>query len=528
MSEIILKINFHKSTSANYKNVIKLSKFFKNFVQEENNNSIEIDQEELILHKRKILNLINYIQSWKNSEILYKEIKITRSGINLLSSMLDCSQSYENSYNKDKHCFIDNYREGWHCKHIKDIKRHLPEHYYDYFHRRGQFWFDFGSFDTDENWIFNKEHLLSCVMKEAEKNYLQFCPYFKQHYIENIISDLPSKICLKDNNDWVINEKDVDNGLKVEKKKIGIIPKKIMDEALGIDNMKGIGFGASVSTKNDEPKEKENDSIRNIPEVSFNEIGGLDDILMMIREIIELPIKTPDLFKHLGIKPHKGILLFGPSGCGKTLIAKAIANEIQAHFIDIKGPELFNKYIGQSFENLRNIFAKAYELQPAIIFFDEIDAIAHSRSESEINLHDSQFVNQLLTLMDGMEDYGNVRVIASTNRPELLDNALLRPGRFDYHIEIKKPTLDGCKEIFKINIQDMPIESTFNPDSFAEKLFGLTGADIAFIVRESAYNCIRRKVIFSDIIDNKYPVNFNDFIITKDDFNNALNKLSDR
>ena len=145
------------------------------------------------------------------------------------------------------------------------------------------------------------------------------------------------------------------------------------------------------------------------------------------------------------------LILFGPPGCGKTMIAKAIANEIQAHFISVKGPELLNKYYGQSEENLRTLFEEASEMQPSIIFFDEIDAIAQKRS-SEDNLRiEAKFVNQLLTLMDGIEDYGSVCVIAATNRPELLDSALLRPGRFDYQLNVPKPDKEGCKTIFEIN-----------------------------------------------------------------------------
>jgi SpoVK/Ycf46/Vps4 family AAA+-type ATPase len=164
----------------------------------------------------------------------------------------------------------------------------------------------------------------------------------------------------------------------------------------------------------------------------------------------------------MGIKPHKGILLYGPPGCGKTMIAKAIANEINAHFIAIKGPELLNKYLGESEANLRKVFLDAREKQPAIIFFDEIDAVAQKRSSNESLRSESRFVTQLLSLMDGIEDYGKVCVIASTNRHEFLDDALLRPGRFDYNIYIDKPTKKGCRDIFCIKTRDMPISSELN------------------------------------------------------------------
>lgn len=174
---------------------------------------------------------------------------------------------------------------------------------------------------------------------------------------------------------------------------------------------------------------------------------------------------------------------------------------------------------------MRNVFNEARDLQPSIIFFDEIDAIAQSRSSEESLLYDSQFVNPLLVLMDGVEDYGNIRIIASTNRYELIDPALLRPGRFDYHLEITKPTLQGCLEILKIYTKNMPIESNFDIDNFSKRLFGYTGADIAFVVRESAYNCIRRNINIENIIHGNDKIDFKIFSISQDDFLFALSVL---
>jgi len=340
------------------------------------------------------------------------------------------------------------------------------------------------------------------------------CPIFNFKNVEKSISELPDKIDLENSDSWIIKYDEDLDGQLIEQKPICIVPKKFEQYS---------DYGLRISF---DEKEEETIRKRYIPQVRFEDIGGIDDIIEIIREVIELPLNQPELFDYLGVKPHKGILLFGPPGCGKTLIAKAIANEIKAHFISIKGPELFNKYHGQSEQNLRDVFEEGRYFQPSIIFFDEIDSIAQKRSGEEYLRFDSRFVNQLLTLMDGIEEYGNVCIIASTNRPELLDEAIIRPGRFDYSIEIKKPTLQGCIKIFKIHTDNMPVSSDFDIESFSERLEGLSGADIAFIAREGAYNCLRRSINVRALIKTpNTEVDFNKLIIEEIDFLQALKKV---
>jgi SpoVK/Ycf46/Vps4 family AAA+-type ATPase len=290
---------------------------------------------------------------------------------------------------------------------------------------------------------------------------------------------------------------------------------------------------AQTSAGNEVPDaddaEQADERTRFIPNVSFNDIGGLDDLIQTVREVIELPLRCPEMFEHMGITPHKGIMLHGPPGCGKTMIAKAIANDIQAHFISVKGPELLNKYYGQSEENIRELFEEARDMQPAIIFFDEIDAIAQSRSAQETLRMDARIVNQLLTLLDGVEDYGQVCVIAATNRIELIDDALLRPGRFDYSLEIPRPDRDGCRQIFEIATDDMPVSNEVDRAAFSEELLGYTGADISFVAREGAYNCLRRHVDMKQSLSQIQfdELNARDWKITRSDFETALRKLKE-
>ncbi len=198
-----------------------------------------------------------------------------------------------------------------------------------------------------------------------------------------------------------------------------------------------------------------------IPEVTYEDIGGLKDAIQKIREMVELPLKHPELFERLGIEPPKGVLLYGPPGTGKTLLAKAVANEANAHFIAINGPEIMSKFYGESEERLRDIFKEAEENAPSIIFIDEIDAIAPKREEV-VGEVEKRVVSQLLTLMDGLQGRGKVIVIAATNRPDALDPALRRPGRFDREIEVGVPDKQGRKEILQIHTRGMPLEPSFD------------------------------------------------------------------
>ena len=228
------------------------------------------------------------------------------------------------------------------------------------------------------------------------------------------------------------------------------------------------------------------------------------------------------MFEHYHIKPHKGILLYGPPGCGKTLIAKAVANEIKAHFISLNGPEFINKYLGQSESNLRSIFDEATQKSPSIIYFDEFDSISSTR-DADANPLMATIVNQLLTLMDGINETHQFCVIASTNRIDIIDPAIKRPGRFDYVIEIKNPSPDGCKAIFRIHTEKMPIVTGFDRDAFVEKfLIGCSGAEIAFVASEAAYNSIRRTVDITALFESGADAEISSRnIISEQDFVNA-------
>ncbi len=259
-----------------------------------------------------------------------------------------------------------------------------------------------------------------------------------------------------------------------------------------------------------------------ISKIGYNRIGGLGKQLNKVREMIELPLKHPEIFEKMGVSPPKGILFFGPPGTGKTLLARAIANETNANFTIINGPEIMSKYVGGAEEKLRTIFKEAEENAPAIIFIDEIDAIATNRDNSESETG-RRVVGQLLSLMDGLQARGDIIVIAATNRANSIDPALRRPGRFDRELHINAPDKDGRREIFDIHTAGVPLAKDVNLDTLAKKTHGFVGADIAALIKESAMQAIRRILPKIDMEEETIPKEILDSLeIIMQDCDNAL------
>jgi len=238
--------------------------------------------------------------------------------------------------------------------------------------------------------------------------------------------------------------------------------------------------------------------------VTYEEVGGLRAEVKAMREIVELPLKHPELFVRLGIEPHSGILLYGPPGCGKTLLAKVMASESEANMFPINGPEIMNKYYGETEAKLREIFKEAKDNSPSIIFIDEIDAIAPKREEVYGDV-EKRVVAQLLALMDGLNDRGNVIVLGATNRPDSVDPALRRPGRFDREFEISVPNEEGRLEVLEIHTRGMPISDDIDLKDLSAELHGYTGADIKSLCREAALKSIRRYLPEIDLETEKIP-----------------------
>ncbi len=260
------------------------------------------------------------------------------------------------------------------------------------------------------------------------------------------------------------------------------------------------------------------------PTETWDDVGGLEDAKQQLREIIEWPLIYPELYSHLNANPPNGILMHGPPGTGKTLLAKALAHESEINFISVKGPEFLSKWVGESEKAVRETFRKARAASPCIIFFDEIDAIAGMRGRFASSQATEQVVSQLLTEMDGLEGLKDVILLAATNRPDMLDPALLRSGRFGRHIEIKMPDKDSRKAIFEIHLKDKPLGKNIDLDKLAEELEGYTGADIQAISEEATLLTIRDAVANPDIITTNEE-SVKSVEITKEIFDKSIEKI---
>jgi transitional endoplasmic reticulum ATPase len=260
-----------------------------------------------------------------------------------------------------------------------------------------------------------------------------------------------------------------------------------------------------------------------VPDVTWADVGGLDDAKERLQESVQWPLEYADAYEHAGLEPAKGVLLHGPPGTGKTLLAKAVANEAQSNFISIKGPELFDKYVGESEKGVREVFSKARENAPTVVFFDEIDAIATERGrgvgDSSVG---ERVVSQLLTELDGLEELEDVVVIATTNRPDLVDEALLRPGRLDRHVEVAEPDEAARREILEIHTREMPLADSVDLDDVAARTEGYVGADLAAVCREAAQTAVREYV---HATTSGESVDLDDIVVTAEQFDRAMDEV---
>lgn len=481
-----VEIRFGHSTSASYTKALRAAQQFSGFQaasEDEPCNSVRVEASQLSAEYKHLRRLWDAVSGWKTAEFLVDGRPSEFHDLYTLVRYVECAEKRDVSPQPDRYCGkAHSGGQGWGCRYLSAIEREpvSPRHS---FGRPPTGWWDFGSFDAEQHFVVRKDHVREALQKEADRAGLSFCPQFDFKRVSAAVDALPDQIDPSSSSMWDTLFEDHAEDDTISQRAVGIRP--VAEQRTSAEHRLT-------------PQPEVVD--RHVPNISFDDVGGIDDIVQTIREVIELPMRQPQLFAHMGIQPHRGVLLYGPPGCGKTLIAKAIAGEIGANFIAVSANELMGRYVGQSEERLRAVFDAASRLEPSIVFFDEIDAIGQSRTGGESVRHQDDFLNQLLSLMDGIADRGRVTVIGSTNRPELLDEALLRPGRFDYTIEVTKPTIAGCAKILDIVTKDSPLDDDVDLSVLAQALYGFSGADIAFVAREAAYNCLRRTLDLQSLV----------------------------
>ncbi|USK71155.1 AAA family ATPase [Peribacillus asahii] len=507
----MIKIYFGKSTSQNYSLALKRAKRDSTHYEEEVvgksiTHKVEYDIEKL----PKAFKLWETVKGWKTTELFIDGEPAGWQELSTLGQTLDCSKRRIESILPDDYCtdgqsdYDQNKYFG--CKRLESVLREVTFSDNSYYYRDElrNIWYRKGHLDKEKNVFYvDKERIKKMLLAEAKKKLVTACPFYQEDVLLNMVDELPSEIDLTDNEEYLLDEEGP----------VPLIRTKEEVEHLKKEKSRySLSFNLNAEGENDEP----------IPEttnISYNDLGGLDEEIRMVRECVEIPFKYPEIFEHLSISAYKGILFYGPPGTGKTQLAKAVANEASMNFYTVSGPEIFDKYFGESERKLREIFDTAKKNAPSIIFFDEIDSIAAKREDgSEIY---NKIVTQLLTLMDGMEEREKVIVMAATNRPNSLDPALRRPGRFDFEIYVSPPDEKGREEILKIHTREMPLADDVDLEKLAKTLYGYVGADISGLCKEAALFALRRHI---KEIENELA-ELDLITVTMDDFKQAKNKI---
>jgi AAA+ superfamily predicted ATPase len=475
-----IEITFGQTTSTNLKTAVRIAKALPGYSIKAGpkgeihsiDTSIPFDNSELWEELRELLAMVG---SWKTTSLKIdgKEARQSWRTLGEISEVISCYGQRPSDKRGDDYCCgkqtpTDD-TTAFGCRFVKGIdfsewgRNHGP-------------WYHFGHLE-DDNSVFrvDKNLILETLKSATEGEYCLACPAYTWQRVESTLEQLPVKIDLKTSNAYSLRYSDAD-----PLRPIGIMRKEEpLYLQVGRDN-------SDIASRAD------GTPVRTVPNVRYKDVAGQARAIEVVKDICELPLKYVEYFDHLRLAPHRGIILYGPPGNGKTLLAKAIATESNAHLEIISGPEILSKWVGQSEENLRKVFERARQLQPSVILIDEVDAIAPIRNDM-MHHFEAQLVSQLLVLLDGLEDRGKVIVIATTNRLDAIDEAIKRPGRFDYHIQVPNPDEAGRIEILRLYISQMACEH-FSIEEVAEMTNGWSGAELVAICREAGLVAIKRAI----------------------------------
>jgi len=358
------------------------------------------------------------------------------------------------------------------CRFCKGVCRRLDGSAYF-----GASWIQFGTLSRQRDCFrVDKAAIRTTLEQQTRADACLFCPAFRWQRVRADVDALPDVVELGGDSKFAVQYSAIN-----PKKALGIQPKESADRPGTV-----FGLGLGVPRRDAEPTH-----VRNVPNVCYADVAGQDAALAQLKNVVELPLRHAAYFEALRVEPQSGILLYGPPGNGKTLLAKAVATECQAHFELISGPEILGRWVGQSEENLRRVFARARQLAPSVVLIDELDSLA-PRREGLSQHHEVQLLAQLLVLLDGLEARGRVAVVATTNRLQAIDPAVCRPGRFDYHIEVPYPDGHGRAAILQVCLAKMKTRPGLRVEALAEATAGCSGAELAALCREAGLHAIQR------------------------------------
>lgn len=478
---IYLTISFGKSNSANYSTAVKIATKLSSYKYDESKieHIANADLNKLD-ESTNALKLIVLVHAWKSSQFEINGEVIDRY---IISNILDCYISKLKLREAQKPHYCNSHLTGairtegyvqWFGLQVGRNQICLPCKTLAQY-QEGLNWWQFGEF-VNGIWHLDKSEIIKQVEYLSRQYNCFHCPGYDKQQLMPAIDKLPDTIDASKSLEWSILEKDG--------KFLGVYP-VYKDLENDYDDIREFSSNNSSSGKASFVNPQADNSIK------FENIGGLSREINLLRELLEAPIKFPEIFDSIGIKPKKSALLTGPPGCGKTLIAKALASEIEANFIPVSGSEFKDKYVGETERKIRLLFETARSNTPSIIFIDEFDAIAYNRNFAQ---HEWEVgpIEQLLSLIDGFTELKGVGLICSTNRPNSIDPAITRPGRLDYILKISAPDINGRIEILKIHTIKMPLTDRNILNYLATKTEGFTGADLRGLCEEAAYNCIRR------------------------------------
>ncbi len=430
-----------------------------------------------------LLALIGISSRWQTTQLTIGGEPIGRRELeSQLRGIFDCFQARSESQLGDDYCSGKQHPADeasyFGCRRLGGLSRSIDRH------DRDPKWFHYGELSPDSsNFQVSKSTIAAKLEDRASRSMCRHCPAFHMERVRSDVESLPSEIALGQDSAFEISRSTV-NPARV----LGIQPRQ--------DSIGGISLDLeSIARKISEDQDDSDEpaSSRTVPSVRYGDVAGMDRAVGEIRDVVELPIKQSEYFTALGLRPHRGVILYGPPGNGKTLLVKAVATESNAHLEIINGPEVLSKWVGESERNLRKIFDRAKKHQPSIVLIDEIDSISSARDEMSHH-HDVVLISQLLALLDGIDDLGNVFVVGTTNRLDAIDAAIRRPGRFDYHIYVPLPDRGGRLAILGVHLSRLKFRGDSAPSWLADSTEGWSGAELAALCREAGLVAIKRAV----------------------------------